>query len=94
MPPPVSSVRRSPKYGMKARSRPLIASGMQALIGAPPLAVRNWMLPFELTYALEYDVEYTGTSKGSVSSVTQSSQWLPMSVVPGVIDWPVCVFVT
>jgi hypothetical protein len=57
MPPPVSSVRRSPRYGMKARSRPLIASGMHALIGAPSLAVRNWMLPFELTKALEYGVE-------------------------------------
>ena len=74
MPPPASSVRRSPRYGMNARSRPLIAKGMQALIGAPGLAVRNWRLPFELTWALEYGVEYTGTSKGSETSVTQSSQ--------------------
>jgi hypothetical protein len=34
---------------MNARSRPLIASGMQAVNGAPPFAVRNWRLPFELT---------------------------------------------
>ena len=29
----------------------------------------------------------------SVIVVVQSSQWLPISVVPGMIDWPVCVFV-
>jgi hypothetical protein len=29
------------------------------------------------------------TGKGSVIGVTQSSQLLPMSVVPGMIDWPV-----
>jgi hypothetical protein len=74
MPFPASSVVRSPKYGMNARSSPLISSGMQALVGADGLFVRNWMLPFELTVALEYGVEYTGTSKGSGTSVTQSSQ--------------------
>jgi hypothetical protein len=26
---------------------------------------------------------------GSVSGVVQSSQWLPMSVEPGMIAWPV-----
>jgi hypothetical protein len=92
-PPPVSSVRRSPRYGMNARSRPLIASGIQALIGEPPFEVRNWMLPLELTYALEYGAPYTGTENGSDTSDVQSSQWFPMSVVPGTIDWPVCVFV-
>jgi hypothetical protein len=74
MPSPLSSVVRSPKYGMNARSRPLIASGMQALVGSDGLLVRNWRLPFELTKTLEYGVEYTGTSKGSDTSVTQSSQ--------------------
>ena len=52
----------------------MIASGMQALIGEPPFEVRNWMLPLELTYALEYEVPYTGTEKGSGSCVVQSSQ--------------------
>ena len=52
---------------MNARSKPLMASGVQAANGATPFAVRNWTLPFELTKALEYGVEYTGTWKGSGS---------------------------
>jgi hypothetical protein len=28
-----------------------------------------------------------------VTGVVQSSQWLPMSSVPGMIDCPLCVFV-
>ena len=47
MPPPVSSVRRSSRYGMNARSRPLI--GIQPPGGQPPLSVLNCMFPFELT---------------------------------------------
>jgi hypothetical protein len=51
MPPPDSSVRKSSRYGMKARSSPTIGSGRQPS-DQPPFAVRNWMFPFEPTYAL------------------------------------------
>jgi hypothetical protein len=54
MPFPAPSVLRSARYGMNARSKPLIASGVQARNGATLLSVRNWMLPFELTHALVY----------------------------------------
>ncbi len=40
-----------------------------------------------------YGLPYTVTGNGKLTSVAQSSQWFPTSVVPGMIDWPVCVVV-
>src|SRR5215475_584869 len=88
----VSSVRRSSWYGISARSRPLIGKDVQP-DEKPPFEVVSWRLPLELTYPLVYESPYTDTGNGKVTGVAQSSQWLPASVTPGTIVWPVCVFV-
>jgi hypothetical protein len=43
------------------------------------------MSPFDPTVATETGAPYTLTGKGRLMSVLQSSQWLPVSVPPGVI---------
>jgi hypothetical protein len=58
--------------------------------GAPNGVVRS-KLPLELTCALVKACPYTVTGNGSEMVVTQSSQWLPVSVVPAVIVLPVVV---
>ena len=45
----VSSVRRSPRYGISERSKPLIASGVHASEGRPPLDVLSCRVPLSLT---------------------------------------------
>jgi hypothetical protein len=50
IPPPDSSVFRSPWYGMKARSKPLIGNEKQP-VDEPPFEVRNCMLPLSVTQA-------------------------------------------
>jgi hypothetical protein len=45
----VSSVRRSPKYGISDRSKPLIARGVQASVAKPPLEVVSCSVPLSLT---------------------------------------------
>jgi hypothetical protein len=49
-----SSVRRSPRYGINARSRPLTASGVHASVGAPPFDVVNCRFPLAEAKALVY----------------------------------------
>ena len=56
------------------------------------LLLVNWMLPLELTLAVVNDAPdnpYNWKPKGKVIPVVQSSQWLPMSCVPGTIEAPV-----
>jgi hypothetical protein len=45
--------------------------------------VTNCILPFELRVALVNVPSYRFTGKGRVIGTEQSSQWLPVSVVPG-----------
>ena len=59
----------------------------------PNGAVRS-KLPLEATLAPLKVCPYTLTRNGNVIAVTQSSQWLVVSVVPGVIVLPVVVDVT
>jgi hypothetical protein len=47
-PSPLSSVRRSPWYGIRERSRPLIGNSRQP-DEEPPFEVRNWRLPLSVT---------------------------------------------
>jgi hypothetical protein len=47
--------------------------------------------PLELMFAEVKLFPYTVTGKGNVIGVTQSSQWLPVSVVPGTIGLPIVV---
>ena len=61
--------------------------------GTPSGAVRS-KLPLEATLAPLKVCPYTLTGNGNVIAVTQSSQWLVVSVVPGVIVFPVVVEVT
>ena len=58
--------------------------------GAPSGAVRS-KLPLEATLAALKLCPYTLTENGNVIAVTQSSQWFPVSVVPGVSVFPVVV---
>src|SRR4051795_6320428 len=51
--------------------------------------VLKFNIPFEPALATLYGVPYTVTGNGSVTLVIQSSQWLPMSLVPGIIVAPV-----
>ena len=59
--------------------------------GTPSGAVRS-KLPLEATLAALKVCPYTLTGNGNVIAVTQSSQWLPVSVVPATIA-PVLVLV-
>jgi len=48
--------------------------------------VTNCSVPFDPAYATEIGgLPYTLTGKGRLTSVLQSSQWLPISVPPAVI---------
>jgi len=48
--------------------------------------VVNCTVPFDPAYATEIGgLPYTVTGKGRVTSVLQSSQWLPISVPPAVM---------
>ena len=47
--------------------------------------VVNCTVPFDPAYATEIGVPYTLTGKGRLTSVLQSSQWLPISVPPAVM---------
>ena len=58
--------------------------------GNPSGAVRS-KLPLEATLAALKVCPYTLTGNASVIAVAQSSQWLVVSVVPGVIVLPVVV---
>ena len=48
-------------------------------------AVTNWALPSEDRVTVLKVLPYNVTGNGRVTGVTQSSQWLPISVVPGTI---------
>src|SRR5215471_12442998 len=48
-------------------------------------AVTNWAVPLESKATMLVVLPYNVTGNGRVTGVTQSSQWLPMSVVPGTI---------
>src|SRR5437588_4297759 len=52
------------------------------LSGALPL---NCKSPFELTFTSVKFLSYRRYVNGSVTEVVQSSQWLPISTVPGTI---------
>src|SRR5262245_18394415 len=49
------------------------------------LLPENWALPFELRFTLLNVEPYRLTGNGSVTDVTQSSQWFPISVVHAAI---------
>ncbi len=48
----------------------------------------NCALPLLLSTTLVYVAPYIEIGNGSGTLVVQSSQWLPMSVIPGTIDAP------
>jgi len=48
----------------------------------------------ELTFAVVKVCPYTLAGNGKLITVAQSSQWFPVSVVPGVMVFPVVVEVT
>lgn len=81
-PVPTWSVLWSSQYG--EIDRPSRGAGKQTL-ASDELAVVNCKLPLELTFAVVKVWPYTVIGKGSVIAVVQSSQWLPVSVVPGTI---------
>jgi hypothetical protein len=56
-------------------------------------AVVSCKLPLEPTFPVLNVWPYTLTGNGNVIAVVQSSQWLVVSVVPGVIVFPVVVVV-
>jgi hypothetical protein len=53
------------------------------------LLFENRIIPFELIEAVLALKSYNWKVNGKFTEVAQSSQWLPMSVVPGTIDAPV-----
>jgi hypothetical protein len=52
--------------------------------------VVNWALPLDERFTAVNVWSYSVKGNGSDTVVTQSSQWLPMSVVPGTIPPPIC----
>jgi len=76
------SVLRSSQYGKIVYVNPV--AGKQVLLKVEPLAM-NCALPLESRSTLEKVWSYSLTGKGSAKVVKQSSQWLPVSVVPATI---------
>src|ERR1043165_1621180 len=70
---------------------PGVPSG-QSLVyaaGNVPVGVPNCRSPLLETLAFVYCPPKKVTGNGSVIAVSPSSTWLPVSSVPGTIDWPV-----
>ncbi len=52
---------------------------------SPVILLLNCMLPLELTFTPVNVLSYSWYGNGNVTWVVQSSQWFPMSNVPGTI---------
>src|SRR5688500_1019002 len=76
----VRSVRRSSQCGCS--EAPCVAEGKHALVKAVS-EVTNCKLPLEMALTEVYDCPYRTKGKGRAIATEQSSQALPVLVVPG-----------
>src|SRR5688572_634646 len=86
MPLPAALVSR---LSHKAKMAKLKSARGRQWLFPEALLLRNCRLPLELTLAVVNVWSYSRTGNGKAIAVVQSSQWLPVSVMPGMITEPV-----
>ena len=81
---PVSVIRSCHKPKIVLSYGPTFGGAGRQLVTYPPgsLSVTKSRRPFELALTVLYVWPYNVNGNGSATAVSQSSQWLPVSVVP------------